>query len=158
MQWVPDVVVSRLDAQVKLLRDSGYPAFRKDVLGLLVLYCAPRSSQGVTQMTEAYLLKTPPSLRGRRDCRSLMLTLPSPISIRIDVLVEAATTFGFPIYRQDLVGALIVERAPEDALAMGRLFKRYRRAKAKDAGVKGVPLQRLLSTTRPRQGPRPRGA
>lgn len=155
MQWVPKAAISRLDAHVKLLRDLGYPAFRKDLVGLLVLYRAPSSPESVWKMVDAYLRATPPSLRGRRDCISLMLTLPSPVTLRIDALIDGVRQLGLPLYRQDLVGALVVRRIPEEASQLGKLFVRYRRARARDAEVPGVPLTRLLTTHRPKQGRRP---
>lgn len=147
--------MSRLDSRVKLLRDAGYPAFRKDVLGFLVMYQAPRSPNTIAAMARAYLRQTAPAFRGRQDSKSLMLTLPSPVSLRIDALAAASGKAGLPLYRQDIVGALIFERSPEDVGELIKLFLRYRRAKAGDARVPGLPLRRVLLSERPKQGPRP---
>lgn len=155
MQWVPDEVIRQLEAGVLALRERGDIAYRKDVLGLLALYRAPKTPEALWRMVDSYQRKTPPTLRGRRDCRSLMLTLPSPVSLRIDVLVERVRTLGIPVYRQDLIGALVLERLPEDPKTLSDLFLRYRQAQAREVAVRGIPLQRLLTKTRPSQGRRP---
>jgi hypothetical protein len=60
--------------------------------------------------------------RGRSD--SLMLTLPSPISRRLDFLVEQLRVDYGRVFRQDVVGALIMTETPKDAGQ--RLFPDYR--------------------------------
>jgi hypothetical protein len=152
MQLLLPPVIVRLDTLVQGLQAAGLPARRKDVVGLLVLYRAPERADALWAVVETYLSTTAPALQGRR-ADSLMLTLPSPISLRIDCLVDQVRQFGL-VYRQDLLGALVLNRTPKAPASLRRLYIRYREARARDASVNGLPLKRVLQQKRPKPGPR----
>ena len=155
MQWVPPSVINRLDRGVMMLRARGLVASRKDVVGLLALHCAPATAAARGEVVAAYQRKNAPSRSGRRERKALMVHLPSPISLRIDAMVEEIRDTGLVAYRHDVVGALALECFPKSE-RLPELFQTYRAAKAGDSPFAGVPARRLLSSTPPRQGPRPR--
>lgn len=155
MQWVPPGVINRLDASVKRLRDQGRYAHRKDVVGILVLYCAPETATGLWETLHPHLLATAPLAGGRKAGQALMVRLPSPVSLRIDALIERAREFGV-VYRQDLIGALAMKRSPRKSSELLNLFDRYQHALAEDAVIRGRPKRLVLRTTPPRPGRRSR--
>jgi hypothetical protein len=80
--------------------------------------------------------------------RPIGISLPVPLSKRLDLLVERAERAGARAYRKDILAALILA-APEDPEELLDLFSRYRRAtaehrpttpaaKAQTTGTRGV--------------------
>lgn len=84
------------------------------------------------------------------------VSLPLPVSRRLDLLVECLEDEGGRAYRKDLVGALILA-APESGQELDELVRRYRRALARDAKVAGDAAA-VLDGRRPRPGRRPKSA
>lgn len=82
------------------------------------------------------------------------LSLPGPLSGRLDLLLAIADEAGQPTSRKELVAALLLA-APADADELARLILRYRRARVADAIIDGENAGRILSPTRP-PGRRPR--
>lgn len=154
MQLLPPAVVNRLDALVHSLRAQGLLARRKDVVGLLVLYRVPRGAAGLGRIIETYLSGFAAVRRGRAGMVSLTLTLPSPVSLRIDLVVDSVRQLGLTVYRQDLVGALVMKRAPRSPAALAALMRRYGKAHARDAAVIGRPQHLVLSRQTPDPGRR----
>ena len=82
------------------------------------------------------------------------LSLPLPVSRRLDLLLDRLEEDGARAYRKDLIGALILA-APEATGEPDDLVRRYRRALARDARVGRDPAS-VLDPSRPRPGRRPR--
>lgn len=95
--------------------------------------------------------------RPLRDCPEMAVgvSLPLPVSRRLDLLVERLEAEGNRAYRKDLVGALILA-APESGSDLEELVRRYRRAVARDARVAGDAAA-VLDGSRPKPGRRPKG-
>lgn len=86
--------------------------------------------------------------------RSVGLSLPLPISARLDLLVELAEGAGERTSRKEIVAACILA-APGEAERLVRLLHLYRRAPADSVYTSGSKLEDLkLPPSRP--GPRPR--
>jgi hypothetical protein len=155
MQWVPQEVLDELDAMVGSLRLAGEIAYRKDVLGLLILSRAPTTTAALRRVVARYQRHSAPALKGRREGKSLMVTLPSPVSLRLDALVDLVRDSGDRCFRHDVVGALILYRQPSDR-ALVQLLRDYHGATAEHCAVPGTPLRRVLLGNTPAQGRRPR--
>jgi hypothetical protein len=82
------------------------------------------------------------------------LSLPAPLSGRLDVLLARADEAGQPTSRKELVAALLLA-APSDEDKLARLILRYRKARVADAIIDGEDAGRILSPSRP-PGRRPR--
>lgn len=87
--------------------------------------------------------------------RPIGVTVPVPLSKRLDGLVLRAEAAGARVYRKDLVAALILAApdTPEELLA---LFTRYRRARAVDAALADGDAGEVLRLERAKPGRRPR--
>jgi hypothetical protein len=156
MFWLPEGIVTILDRQVSSTREAGHRAFRRDIVGFLVLERAPLGAADIASMIERYRRLVGPVGPGRRpEDRSLMVVLPSPISLRIDVLVERVRKSGMRAYRHDLVGALILADRRLAKEKLERHFLDYRDATAQRAARGGFLLERVLLAEHPMRGPRP---
>jgi hypothetical protein len=82
------------------------------------------------------------------------LSLPLPLSRRLDLLLDRLDEDGARAYRKDLIAALILA-APESVSELDDLVRRYRRASARDARV-GRDASAVLDPSRPAPGRRPR--
>ncbi len=89
--------------------------------------------------------------------RSIGVSVPLPLSRRLDLLVKRAERAGARAYRKDIVAALILA-APEEPEELLQLFTRYRTATAADAGLADEPGATVLRLQRPKPGRRPRGS
>lgn len=87
--------------------------------------------------------------------RPIGVSVPTPLSKRLDRLVELAESAGARAYRKDLVAALILA-APESPEELLRLYMQYRTATAADAGIGQEPDAAVLQLQRPKPGRRPR--
>ena len=83
------------------------------------------------------------------------LSLPLPLTRRLDLLTVRLEDGGDRGYRKELIAALILA-APEDGDALSALLRRYRTAAARDAAVTGHPATAVLDGDRPRPGRRAR--
>lgn len=83
------------------------------------------------------------------------LSLPGPISARLDALLDGVRAVGETTTRQELLAALICA-VPQAELAEAVLV--YRRARVQDAMINGEDPDRFLNPTPPPRGPRPRKA
>jgi hypothetical protein len=89
--------------------------------------------------------------------RPIGISIPIPLSRRLDLLVERAERAGARAYRKDILAALILA-APENPDELLDLFSRYRTATAGDARVADQPRSAVLVAKRPKPGRRVRGA
>lgn len=154
MQWLADPVVQKLNSLVGDLHSRAFGAGRQDVVGALVLG-SETSGAGLWELIQPYKVSfAPPHSRRHSTATPVMLRLPSPISLRVDCMVEAARQHG-TVYRHDLIGALIMA-APETPEALEAACSGYRQARAERAAVRGQPKSRVLKKERPRPGPRRR--
>lgn len=87
--------------------------------------------------------------------RPIGVSIPVPLSRRLDALVERAASAGPRVYRKDLVAALLLA-APEDPDDLADLVLRFGRAKARDASLSGDQDGTVLELARPKPGRRPR--
>jgi hypothetical protein len=87
--------------------------------------------------------------------RAVGVTIPVPLSKRLDALVQRAEEAGARVYRKDLVAALILD-APESSEELLELFMRYRQAKAADAAFDDDESAEVLHLERAKPGRRPR--
>jgi hypothetical protein len=87
--------------------------------------------------------------------RSIGVTVPVPLSQRLDRLVLRAEEAGARVYRKDLVAALILA-APESPAELLALFTRYRQARAVDAALADDKAGEVLRLERAKPGRRPR--
>jgi len=87
--------------------------------------------------------------------RPIGVSVPIPISRRLDELVRLAERAGLRVYRKDLVAALILA-ASEDPKELSKLILGFRTAKAGDAQVEGQSGATVLQLARPKPGRRPR--
>jgi hypothetical protein len=97
-------------------------------------------------------------LRDRlQDCDELRIGVgvPSPLSARLDLLVEAADAGGARASRKELLAALLLT-APESPEQLSEMIRRYRIAKVGEATVQGFDRQRVLSPEATKPGPRSR--
>jgi hypothetical protein len=83
------------------------------------------------------------------------VSVPMPISRRLDQLVEVAESTGLRVFRKDLVAALILA-ASEDPEDLSKLVLACRTAKAGDARVSGDNQGAILELAQPKPGRRPR--
>jgi hypothetical protein len=88
--------------------------------------------------------------------RSIGVSLPVPVSKRLDRLVELTETEGVRVFRKDLVGALLLA-ATDDPKALAALLTKYRTATAGDAALSGEPVAEVLELARAKPGRRRRG-
>lgn len=154
-RWPTSTTLARttiihLDAVVAALRATGAPVRRRDVVALLVLY--PRIEDPLAQ---ARSIEEHRAAELRRSVKPLMLELPSPVSLRLDLLVDGVRQLGVAVYRRDLLGALISAEQPGEIGRLSELLDRYRGAAAGDAAVAGHELGEVLRTRRSPAGPRP---
>lgn len=87
--------------------------------------------------------------------RPIGVTVPVPLSQRLDGLVIRAEEAGARVYRKDLVAALILA-APETPEELLALFTRYRQARAVDAALADGEAGDVLRLERAKPGRRPR--
>jgi hypothetical protein len=87
--------------------------------------------------------------------RPIGVTIPAPLSQRLDGLVLRAEEAGARVYRKDLVAALILA-APETPEELLALFTHYRQARAVDAALADGEAGDVLRLERTKPGRRPR--
>jgi hypothetical protein len=161
---LPRVVVVALERAMVSLRAGGVPARLQDILGIAVVVLAPETPEElIALMTKphAQLKATVAALPPGRYQRALgspdeqlMVRLPSPVTLRLNALVDQLQSVGFRTTRRQVVSALALHRIPRDREGLLNAFELYRTATAGAAGVKGRPVSEVLSLTRPKPGRR----
>src|SRR3989442_12570636 len=86
--------------------------------------------------------------------RAVGLSLPVPITARIDQLVELAEQAGERTSRKEIVATCILG-APDDADELVRWLRIYRRSPAASTPASGANLVHVLELRRAPPGPRP---
>lgn len=162
---LPHVVVARLERAMWRLRGTSRPARRQDVLAIAIMYFAPvePSALMVTMTTPHRALKGTaaqlPTGRYRRTLvesnEQLMVWLPSPVTLRLNALVDQLHMEGFRATRRQVVTAIVLHCLPDKASVLAAAFDRYLGAPASAARVAGRPLREVLSLDRPLPGRRP---
>lgn len=104
-------------------------------------------------MTKSARIDAQSPLRESEE-RPIGVSVPTPLSRRLDQLVELAEDTGLRVYRKDLVAALIFA-APETAAELSKLLLDFRTAKAGDARVSGSQGT-VLELATPKPGRRSR--
>ena len=85
------------------------------------------------------------------------LVLPTPLSARLDALVQIARDGGERTNRKELIAALILAASESDT-AIARAVRTYRRATVQNAFVAGQDREPFLDTRPSPRGPRRRTA
>jgi len=152
MQWLAGPVVRRLDRLVAGLHREGLDVRREEVVAALVLNWSDYSPDGLFQLILPFKKKHAPPRRQSQRGKPVVLHLPSPITLRIDALVEIAREMG-TVYRHELVGALIMA-AKQDSRWLKGVVESYSAATAADAVPHGVSPSKVLDLKPPSPGPR----
>ena len=84
-----------------------------------------------------------------------MLRLPSPVTLRLDVLVAELQAEDFRATRRQVVSGIVLQCLPRQSAPLAIAFDHYITAPARIAQVPGRPLREVLSQDRPRPGRRP---
>jgi hypothetical protein len=162
---LPSGVVARLDRLVSTVRRRGRDVKRQEVLAALITLRAPDTAQDWLE-----LLSRPHSLLGTsaaelpagRESRKLaadneqvMLRLPSPVTRRLDLLIDLVQERGVRTSRRQIVSALIVHRSPSGVAEALQLIDAYCVTPAFGAAVPGRPILDVLSEDRLPPGRRP---
>ncbi len=87
--------------------------------------------------------------------RSVGLSLPAPINVRIDLLVQLAEQAGERTSRKEIVAACILG-APDGAEELVRWLRIYRSSPAESVYTSGPKLADVLELKPAPPGPRPR--
>jgi hypothetical protein len=85
--------------------------------------------------------------------RQIGVSLPEPLDVRLDVLVERITKAGERTTRKEVLAALVLA-APESGDELAAILKRFRLATAEAAVVEGVDKARFLEDEPAPPGPR----
>jgi hypothetical protein len=153
MQWLAQPVAARLKRLVTVLNKGGEPVYRSDVVAALVLDCKATSADELWSIIRPYKAEfARPHRRRGPGAVPVTLQLPSPVSLRIDVLVENAREKA-TAYRHDLIGALTMA-APVDLRSLDEVLASYRDAVAGEAVPLNTRAERVLGKKRPDPGPR----
>jgi hypothetical protein len=154
MQWLPRETIEVLDRCLRILVEEGANTTRVELVCSLVLDCTP-DDPSLAEELRVYKARYGRARPLRKNLRGvpLMLRMPSPITLRLDLLVDLFRRRGQRTYRHEVIGTLI-SSAPSDLSRLEKACVSYRRAQAKHAGVQGHPLRRVLTQERPRPGAR----
>ncbi len=162
---LPRPVVVVLEHAVRGLGAAGISARMQEVLGIVILVFAPDDPKELRQL----MLKPHPQLKacvadlpaGRYRRRrgsgteQLMVRLPSPVTLRLNLLVQVLHDSGFPASRRQVVSAVALHALPTRPAPLVEAFEQYRAATAGKAAVTGHPRKAVLSLQPPPPGRRP---
>lgn len=152
---LPTTALHLLDELAGELTSHGRNATRQEVLAAIVVHRAPVRLDALL-----VLLRRPhPALGGpafalppgRRKGRvalgnqQVMMRLPSPVTRKLDYLLDVVQHAGYPLTRRQLVCALVFHRRPPLGRANLRLYLQYCNTEAREAAVTGRPLAAVLS-------------
>jgi hypothetical protein len=154
MQWLPQKPFDTLARCLRELEEDGFTTTRVELVCALILACNssdPSLLAGLRSYKASYSRARPLGRRARGV--PLMLRMPSPITLRLDLLVKSLSTSDQRIYRHELIGTLI-GRAVEDLRLTEAACLTYRKAQARAAAVPGYPRREVLTRDRPRPGAR----
>src|SRR5437588_62589 len=92
-----------------------------------------------------------------RECQEdqIGVSVPAPLNVRLDGLVELANEAGANVNRKELLATLVFA-ASESGAELQELVRGYRTATAADAVISGQDEARFLDPKEPRSGPRTR--
>lgn len=154
MNWLPNKPAEALDKVRESLARDGFTTTRVELVCALVLDCNPEDAS-LAEGLRAYKAQHRQIRPPREQLRGvpLMLRMPSPITLRLDLLVSFLSDRGPRIYRHELIGTLVT-RASKDLPQVELACRRYRKAKARAAAVPGFKLKQVLAQERPRPGAR----
>jgi hypothetical protein len=152
-QWISRPVHSRLDRQVVGIERLGISATRSDAVAARVLAWSDPSPDALAELVKPFRARfARRSDRTHGAAAPLTLTIPSPISLRVDALVKRARERTVT-YRHELIGALIMN-APTLADRLAEDFETYWMAVAVDAKLADGPKSEVLRKSTPDPGPR----
>lgn len=163
-QWstmlaLTDPALKRLDAMVRKTwrSDAGVGARRKDVLSGLILH-APEAPSALVRLAvdvrhPKYAGTSAPATRiGKIARERLVVTLPSPVSLRLNLLVHLARSEGHSAHRANLVIGLIWT-GPTTIKAITKLAHDGRNWTAAQAALASGPVGAVLTSRHPNPGP-----
>jgi hypothetical protein len=87
--------------------------------------------------------------------RQIGVSLPAPLDVRLNTLVDRADEAGARTSRKELLAALVLD-APTTARELAELVRKVRVASGKDAAGEDVDAGRMSFAAQIRPGPRPR--
>jgi hypothetical protein len=163
---LPSAVTAQLDAALFKLHSRGRPARPEDLVSLTVVSFTPDSPKKLMQL----MTKPHPALGGtvallptgkyrgtlRPPSEQLMLRLPSPVTWRINTLLDALyDSQNFRASRRQLVSAAVLHCMPTTAPALATAWDNYLVTPASAAVVKGRPVAHVLNRRPPKPGRRP---
>lgn len=169
-QWatqhtLPRPVVVAVERTMWVLRAAGRPARRQDVVGLAIISFAPDDPVALRRL----LVRPHPELGCtvadlptgryahtlRANTEQVWLRLPSPVSLRLNLLVENVQALGFATTRRQVLSAVVLHGLSRDRRRLQAAFDAYIAAPAEVAAVTGRPLNDVLGSAPPRPGRRP---
>lgn len=161
---LPRSVVAHLELATERLVAAGREALLQDVLALIIMFFAPGTSEDLIELlrkphvdlgsSAADLRRGRDKCRLRPDTEQLMLWLPSPVTLRLNCLVDSVQKTGVRTTRRQVVSALVLHCLPGDEKLV-EAFDALPTTPAKAATVDGQPQRRVLSLERPKPGRRP---
>lgn len=164
---LPREVTAHLEWWMWRLRGTGRSARVQDVLGLTILFFAPEDAVSLIRLmnrphvalrgTVAEL----PTGRHRRGLsphsEQLMMWLPSPVTLRLNLLIEVVHDRKVRTTRRQMVSALVLHAIPTSLPRVCEAYDRFPDVQARQAAVAGLPTGRVLSLSKPKPGRRPMG-
>jgi hypothetical protein len=162
---LPTVVLDLLDQLAAELTSHGRKTARQDVLAAIVVHCAPDRAEALVALLRrphpalgGPALALPPGHANGRVAsgnQQILMRLPSPVTRKLDYLLDIVQHAGYSLTRRQLVCALVVHKRPAPGRANFRLYTRYCNTEARQAAVAGRPLAAVLSLERLPPGRRP---
>jgi len=154
MQWLPQKPFDELTKCLRELEEDGFNTTRGEFVCALILACKPGDPSLLADLRSykaRYCRIRPP--KRRHPGVPLMLRMPSPITLRLDLLVGSLSESDQRVYRHELIGTLIT-RGAENLRRVEAACAAYRKAPARAAAVPGYSRRRVLAQDRPRPGAR----
>lgn len=162
---LPRAAVERLEFALWRVRGTGRAARAQDIVGLLILFYLPEQPRRLVE-----LLTRPhsalrssvaelPTGRYRRaltkDSEQIMLRLPSPVTHRLNGLINSAHDLEFRTSRRHVVSAAALHCIPQSTKELADALDQYREAPARAARLPFESLDYILDPRPPNPGRRP---